>query len=488
MGEAKAKNADLCNRSRLLNLLERSGRLRVTVMGIGRFGGSIGAATYFGARGDLVTVTDLKPDTKLACARSYLQDYPIIWRLGGHDAEDFENADLIVASPAVPRANRFLAAAAAAGVPITSEMNIFLSLCRAPIAAVTGSNGKSTTTALLMDMLSRGTRTCLLGGNIGCSLLPVVHRIRPADQVVLELSSFQLEDAAAIEFSPHAAVLTNLTPNHLDRHGTFEAYCEAKKSIIRWQGRDDVAVLNADCPNSRAWRGDVRGRLCEFSLEDVVPAGGHFSDGDLMIADGQGARMRLPVPSSFRLKGRHNIANALAAACAALSLGLPARAVVDSLAEFEPLEHRLEFVAQCGGVAFYNDSIATTPESVIAAIGSFSARPITLIAGGYDKHIPFDDLAHEIARGVEVLVTIGQTGPTIAELVRQATAAAGVAGPHVLAAASLQEAVEAALAHSRPGAVCLLSPACASYDMFENFEQRGQLFKEHVHSLARRVA
>jgi UDP-N-acetylmuramoylalanine--D-glutamate ligase len=459
----------------------------VTLMGLGLFGGGEGAARFLLGRGARLTITDLRPAEKLAPTLSRLKGLPITYRLGGHATQDFTDAELVVANPAVPRTSMFLKAAADRGVPITSPMNIFLALCPAPVAAVTGSNGKSTTTALLAAMLTSAGRRVWLGGNIGISLLPSLGEVSPSDIVVVELSSFQLEDATALSWSPHVALVTNVTPDHLDRHESLEAYAAAKRTILAHQGAGDFAVLNARDPILQRWVSDgVPGRLVLF---DSAPKPGGLAHGVSLLRDRlvwrNGTRdevicLRDDVP----LLGLHNAENAMAAAAAARCLGAQAGAIFDALSSFVGLEHRLELVGEFHGIRFYNDSYSTTPASGVAAVQSFRG-PVTLIAGGYDKKLDMTPLARAVASRVEVLVTIGHTGPTLAEQARRESLYLG-RSLVIREAGSLEEAVRVADGLSMPGSAVVFSPGCASYDMFDNYDQRGKVFKGLVRTTMRR--
>jgi UDP-N-acetylmuramoylalanine--D-glutamate ligase len=471
----------MCPVGELRRLLAGLAGRRVTLMGLGLFGGGRGAARFLAESGARLTVTDLRSAEKLAPSLDALADLSIDYHLGSHREEDFTSASLVVVSPAVPKDNPYLRSARRAGVPIASPMNMFLALCPAPVAAVTGSNGKSTTTALLATMLrARGYRTWL-GGNIGISLLSSLPRIGPSDIVVLELSSFQLEDAAVLEWSPHVAIVTNITPNHLDRHGTMEAYADAKRNILRFQGADDFAVLNARNDLLCGWVHEgLRGRPVWV---DSRPRGGGLPDGVSLISDRlvwrAGPRHDvLCAREDIPLLGMHNVENVMAAAAGACCLGAGADAVRTALSTFVGLEHRLELVGEFRGMRFYNDSDSTTPDSSVAAVRSFSG-PVTLIAGGYDKKLDLSPMAHEAAVGAEALITMGQTGPAIAQRAREESALSG-RSLLVREVGTLQEAVDAAAELSMPGTTVLFSPGCASYDMFENCDQRGETFKHLV--------
>ncbi len=445
---------------------------RVTVMGLGSFGGSLGAIRFFTALGASVTVTDSAPAEKLADSLAQIADLPVRLVLGSHQRTDFTTADLVVASPAVPRDNPFLLDAHAASVPVTSEMNLFFLLCPAPIIAVTGSNGKSTTTALIAHLLHASGHPTHLGGNIGRSLLPELSRIAPTDHVVVEISSFQLEDLRELRLSPHVALVTNVQPNHLDRHGSMENYTAAKQEILRYQSPRDLAVLNADDPVVRGFAHLTPARTLCFSRKSRPDLGAWDAAGVAHFRDAA-RTFDLPLDRS-PLIGGHNVENILAALCVVGALGLDPSAIASALATFQPLPHRLQLVHTLKGVRYVNDSIATNPDSVLCALDAFDA-PILLIAGGYDKKLPFDALADAIVAKtppLRKLLLIGQTARAIADAVASRTRRTDL----ILLAEDLPRAVSLAHQHARAGDVVLLSPSCASYGQFRNFEERGNLF------------
>jgi len=455
---------------------------KVTIAGLGTFGGQLAAARFFIGLGAEVTVTDKKPAEAFAESLAQLEGLPVRFVLGGHNEEDFARTDLVVASPAIPENSPYLAAAAAAGVPVTHEMDMFFQLCRAPIVAVTGSNGKSTTAGLLARILAkhlagRPRRKAWFGGNIGRSLLVDVRDITPRDLVVLELSSFQLEDLGELRLSPHGAVVTNLTPNHLDRHVTFENYARAKRNITLYQQENDFLVLNADDPNLSGWEG-TKARVVFFGKYGRAKGDGVYVSGRTLVNITGAKETPVEVGTGWKLMGGHNLMN-LAAACAAAGrAGVELAEAAASAEDFEPLPHRLEYVATVNGVAFYNDSIATTPDSVEVALESFR-EPIVLIAGGYDKGLDLGPVSRKAARRVKALVVIGRMGARIAE-------AAQAEKPDLptIAPADFRSAVKAAFDAAAPGDVVLLSPACASFDMFNNFEERGDSFRRCVRELS----
>ena len=451
---------------------------RVVVMGLGSFSGGVATARFMARRGARVIVTDLAGPDKLVESIAALSDVPIeSMHLGGHKERDFSQADIVVASPAVREENPFLQIARAHGATVTTEMNLFFQLCPAPIVGITGSNGKSTTAALIHAMLQASERSCWLGGNIGRSLLDRVDDIRPSDLVVLELSSFQLEDLDELGRSPHVAVVTTFTPNHLDRHPTMNAYRAAKQVILNHQSSNDLAILNADDPDVRSWA--TRCTTLLYGLEDHR-CDGAFFDRDRIVVRRAQDEFEFDLLDVSSLCGLHNQSNLAAAVCCSSALGADVAAIRLAVATFRTLPHRLEPVAEVDGRWFYDDSIATTPESTLAALDSLQ-DPIWLIAGGYDKGMDLTTVARKIAERVDGVALLGQTAGRLRELMENHPRPNNPA--MIRQCRSMSEAVAWCFAQSRPGDVILLSPACASFGMFQNFVERAEVFRNCVRSL-----
>jgi UDP-N-acetylmuramoylalanine--D-glutamate ligase len=450
---------------------------RVTVVGLGLFGGGVGVTRFLASRGSRVVVTDLRDERTLAKSVAALAGVPVEWRLGGHRREDFTDADLVVSNPGVPRESEHLQAARRASVPIETEVGLFFRFCRARPIGVTGSNGKTTTTALLGAIFREGGFPTHVGGNIGGSLLDRVDEIGPDDVVVLELSSFQLEYLGDLAVSPESAVVTTFTPNHLDRHGTMDAYAAAKKQILAHQKAGDAAFLNRDDRAVRSWRDDCRGEVLEFSAREPVLRGAFVRDGRI-VWNGSGREVAVAETSTIRLPGIFNVSNACAAVGPALRRGVAPEAAARALATFAGVEHRLEVVREWRGVRYLDDSIATNAESTIAALEAFT-EPIVLIAGGYDKKLPIDDLARAIRKRVKAVILMGATASRLHDAIDRAAAG----DPEIRHAGSIEEAVDAAHALAEPGDLVLLSPGFASFDQFANFEERGERFERRVAEL-----
>ena len=488
---------------------------RVTVLGLGVLSGGVASARYFAARGADVTVTDLLPAEALRKSIDALAPWPVRYVLGEHREEDITGADLVVVGPAVRDDSPYLRLARDRGVPLTTEMNLVFETCRRPVIGITGSNGKTTTTRLLGALHQAVDPETLVGGNIGRAVLNELED--SASPVILELSSFQLHRLAWIRRSPGLAVVTNLSPNHLDWHGTFDAYDQAKRHIVHYQSPEDMVVLNADDERLRKWASFCPGRVAWFSMEGPVETGCYVRDGQVVFRDGAGERdgsgargaskaggvsvERGPAAEraicpvdALRLPGPHNLANLLAAVTAACLGGIPPSVIRSTVEAFRGVEHRLEEVAVIDGVRYFNDSACTTPASTVTALRAFDG-PVVLIAGGYDKGTAFDDMAEEIVRRARAVVLIGATADAIETAIGEAGGAGtadvdpadvytDAAKPPVIARAeTLDDAVWKSAGLARPGDVVVLSPSCASYDMFTNFEERGQRFKEAVAAL-----
>ncbi len=451
-------------------MIQNWNRKRVTVMGLGGFGGGVGVTRWLAAAGAQVVVTDKAPADKLRASLDQIADLGLTLHLGEHGASDFRDADLVVVNPAVPETSEFLQLAHDAGVPVTTEINLFVERCPARCVGVTGSVGKSTVTAMIGRVLEEGTQArrhagtqarVWVGGNIGKSLLDGLRDIVADDVVVLELSSFQLQRTPAIRWSPHVAVITNITPNHLDWHGSFEAYVAAKLNLVRFQepGRDTLVMQ--DLPELRQRLTPLVGerpRVWRYGLEDDVPGAASNNRESRM----QWADLKLSVP------GRHNRENAAAALTVAHALGVPRDTALAALASFEALPHRLQKVAERDGVTYYDDSKSTTPQAAITALRAVEA-PLLVILGGYDKGSDLRPVADAAAQRTRFAACIGKTGPGLAQAIR-------AAGGNTDVYPDLQAAVRACRERAQPGDVVLLSPACASWDQFIDYRARGELF------------
>ena len=455
---------------------------RVTIMGLGSFGGGVGLTRYLAAQGAHVTVTDLQSASALQASLAALHDLPIRFVLGEHREQDFIDTDVVFVNPAVPLTSPYLALARAHGLPLDSEINLFVRQCSGHIIGITGSVGKSTTTSLLGSILQLHDARTLVGGNIGRSLLPSLPDITPDTLVVLELSSFQLEHLAWQHYSPPMAIVLNLAPNHLDRHGTMEEYQHAKEHILAYQTAADTAILNWDDVTVRQMARRGQGQRLYFSTRETLPEG-VYRQGTALVMARAGQRTALCQQSDLYVRGAHNLSNAAAAAAAATLLGVPPPTIAQGLGAFHGLPHRLELVATKGGVEYYNDSKATTPLSTMRALQAFESR-VVLLAGGYDKGTPFEELGQIIRGRTKAALLYGKTATKLADAIAH-TDADTPAGPppQVVQLPNLDAALQQAVALAAPGDVVLLSPACASYDQFPHYEARGEHFRKLVEAL-----
>ena len=422
--------------------------------------------------GIAVTACDRSDRAKLGALAEELEAAGAVLRLGDGYLQDLDQ-DVIFRTPGLRPDVPELEAARARGSVITSEMEVFFQVCPCPIIAVTGSDGKTTTTTIIAELLRAAGHTVHVGGNIGHPLLAESDTIRPTDWAVLELSSFQL---MTMTRSPHIAVLTNLAPNHLDVHKSMEEYVWAKENIFRHQQPGDIAVFNLDNAITRELSAHAPGRALYFSRQ-AEPENGVFLRGDAVISRRDGHERQIMTTEDIRLPGVHNVENYMAAIAAVEGL-VPDETIRTFARTFNGVEHRIELVRTYHGVRFYNDSIASSPSRTIAGLRSFKEKVI-LIAGGYDKHIPFDVLGPEVVEHVKLLILCGATADKIRAAVEQAPGYCP-GHPEILEVTPFQRAVEAARDRAQPGDVVTLSPACAAFDQFKNFMERGKTFKAIV--------
>ena len=394
----------------------------------------------------------------------------------GPDYLDGLDHDVIFRTPGLRPDVPQLLAARERGSTITSEMEVFFQVCPCKTIAVTGSDGKTTTTTIIAELLKAAGKSVYVGGNIGKPLLPDVDGMVPEDVAVLELSSFQL---MTMEQSPHIAVVTNLSPNHLDYHHTMEEYVRAKKNIFLHQGPEDRLILNYDNAPTQALAREAVCPVTFFSRQERLEEGVYLRDGAIWLTNDQGSREVLPL-ELIQLPGDHNVENYMAAIAAVDGL-VPDRCVRAVARRFQGVEHRIEFVRELDGVRWYNDSIGTSPSRTTACLESFD-RKVVLIAGGYDKGIPFTQLGMEIVDRVKALILTGDTASAIRSAAEQAPGFEA-SGLVIREEEDLAAAVRAARETAREGDVVVLSPACAAFDQFKNFMERGQAFKRLVQAL-----
>ena len=446
--------------------------LRVVVVGLGRSG--LAAARLAARREAIVTVTDERTEDDLGEAAREARELGATLRLGGHPGDLAGDTDLIVLSPGVPTTVPLVAEARRLGVPVWGEVELAGRFFRGRIVGVTGSNGKSTVTAMIGTILRGSGIAGGTGGNLGTPLSDLLDDDRPDAVHAVELSSFQLETIDA--FKPAGAVVVNLSPDHLDRYDNFEAYVAAKARLLESQDENGFAVLNADDPESGRLLDSVRGRPYRFSTRERVDAGAFVDEGVLTLRTETGDQTLLET-RELAVPGEHNVANALAAALACRLAGCSSAAIAEGLASYRALPHRLEHVATVGEIAFYNDSKATNIDSARRALRSFPEKTVHVILGGRDKGADWSTLVTDVNERARRVLLVGEAAATIR--------AALPSTVETIDCGTVGEAVRVGARHARPGDVVLLSPACASFDQYRDFEERGDDFKNVVAELSR---
>jgi UDP-N-acetylmuramoylalanine--D-glutamate ligase len=445
---------------------------RVLVVGLGKSG--VASALFLQQQGAKVTVSDSKQEDQLRNEIPLLLDKGVTVESGGHGDRTFRQQDLIVISPGVPVNAPVLEPARKLGTSIIGEVELATRYLKGSLVAITGSNGKTTTTALAGDVVSAGGFKTLVGGNIGTPAISLVPQSTDQSYTVLEISSFQLETIE--QFHANVAVVLNVTPDHLDRHGTFEAYWQAKRRIFENQTAADFAVLNADDPESARMSAGLKAQLRWFSRKKEVEIGAFVRGETIFYKDANGQREIMSL-HDMQLKGAHNIENVLAAVVIGSILGIAPAKIREAVRNFKAVEHRLEFVANVNGVDYYNDSKATNVDATIKALESFP-RGIHIILGGKDKGSDYTVLKPLLQERVKRVYTIGAAAEKIESQI------AGSA--EVTRAVTIDNAVRKAAEAATPGDVVVLAPACASFDQFTSYEHRGKVFKDLVQQLAKK--
>ncbi len=464
----------------------------VLILGAARQG--LALARWLSRHGSNVTLSDSRTADELVSARSSLADTNVEWAVGGHPLDLLNNTDVLCLSGGVPLTLPIVEEAVKRGIPLSNDTQIFMEVVPCKTIGITGSAGKTTTTTLVGEMAkmqnAESTRSgqdaafrlppsVFVGGNIGDPLINYVDDMKADDLAILELSSFQLEQ---MTISPNISAILNITPNHLDRHGTMEAYTNAKARILEFQSEKDTAILGHDDRGAWNLRNKVKGKLLTFSLHDLDEgfSGAYYHDGLLNLRDGN-AYLPLILREDIRLRGDHNVANVLAAFAIGHAAGFKLDDMLEAVEEFRGVPHRLELVRELDGVRWYNDSIATAPERSMAAIHAFD-EPIVLMLGGRDKKLPWEDIAKLIHDRVDHVVVFGEA----AELIQKAVSTVGgreARSVDLHRANDLKEAVLKAAEIASAGDVVLLSPGGTSYDEFKDFAERGEFFRKWVQEL-----
>lgn len=448
---------------------------KVAIIGLGV--SNIPLIDYFYNLGASVAFFDKRPVEKLDKeAVQKIHNYNFDLYLGENNLENLKGFSIIFRSPSCRPDTSEIIDEVRKGAVLTSEIEMLMQTCPATIIGITGSDGKTTTTSLIYEIIKQSGKKCYLGGNIGFPLFTKVREMTPEDVVVLELSSFQLMD---MQISPHIAVITNISPNHLDIHKSYEEYIEAKKNIFKSQNKNDILVINYDNEITKEFKNEANGKVIYFSRKTKLDDGIIYDDEKIKECKDKVRRHILNV-KDIHLRGVHNYENVCAAIAATASLVEP-KVQAKAIQNFKGVAHRLEFVREIDGVKWYNDSIGTSPTRTIAGLNSFDEK-IVLIAGGYDKHLDYTPIAKPIVENVSKLILMGATAEKIEKVVRDELEAQGKDMP-IYHCSSLNEVVNKAKEIATPDEIVLFSPASASFDLFKNFEERGNLFKELVNNL-----
>ena len=450
---------------------------RVLILGAARQG--LALARWLSLHGARATLSDMRSEDELRVARESLAEYHIGWALGGHPLELLDTTDVLCLSGGIPLTLPIVAEAVKRGIPLSNDSQIFMEVVPCKTIGITGSAGKTTTTTLVGRMAKNAYGDkAYIGGNIGDPLINYVDSMKANDIAILEMSSFQLDQMTV---SPNVAAILNITPNHLDRHGTMEAYTAAKARILEFQSKEDIAVLGRDDKGAWSLRNKVRGKLYTFSLGELEEGlnGTYLQDGLLNLRDGD-AYLPLILREKILLRGDHNVLNVLAAFAIGHASGFPLDTMLEAVEDFRGVSHRLELIRELQGVRWYNDSTASAPERSIAAIHAFD-EPIVLLLGGRDKDLPWEDLMQLISERVDHVVLFGEA----ADKIQKTANSLGLRGSHfpIVRVDNLHEAVLKAAELAEPGDVVLLSPGGTSFDEFKDFAERGERFREWVQEL-----
>jgi len=464
---------------------------RVVVLGLARQG--VALSRWLVEQGARVTASDVQPAEKLTDALRALEGLTIRYALGGHPLSLLDECDVLCLSGGVPIDLPIVLEAKKRGIRLSNDSQVFLEHCPAKVIGITGSAGKTTTTTLVGEMCKAAGRRTWVGGNIGNPLIGDLGAIQTADVIVMELSSFQLE---VMTVGPHIAAILNITPNHLDRHATMEAYTEAKAHILDYQSADDTAVLGFDDPAAQSLASRAKGRVWGFgrtTLGNSKGLVGYATVEDDWVVLLHNGEVRVCALSDIQLRGDHNVLNVLAACALAHAAGIPPEAMREAIARFTGVAHRLQWVCELNGVGYYDDSIATAPERMIAALKAFH-EPIVLLVGGRDKHLPWEEAAALIRQRARQLILFGEMAGLVETAIGDWTAREAGVGVGLPASrawkleavhrvGTLAEAVHLAASVARAGEVVLLSPGGTSFDAFKDFAERGDRFQDYVREL-----
>lgn len=457
---------------------------RITVMGLGLNQGGLGVARFLAKAGAKILITDLKTEEELGPSLKKLKGFDIKYILGRHREEDFINTDMVIQNPAVPHNSKYLEIAQNQGIPIETDLGFFFQFCPSKnIIAIAGTKGKSTVSQLIYHIFKEAQKDTILAGNIGISVLDILEKINPQTWVILEISTWQMEGIKDRKFKPHTAVLTNIQPDHLDRYPNFEEYAKAEKLIFKYQQSNNYLVVNFDNKESHRTKREINSKVYWFSAKEKIELGCYLENDELIFQSDE-YKMTFAKISDLPLPGPHNIENILAASTVGFIHNIPGEIILKALKKFPGIPYRLEFMGEFKGIKFYNDTCATTPEAVLAALESFPKQSIILILGGKDKKLNYESFGIVIGKNKNIKKIILLQHPAYdASLKILSAINKHLASEKIIQTSNLKVGIEIALQHAKANDLILLSPAAASFGMFKNEFDRGDQFNKIVKNL-----
>jgi len=457
---------------------------RITIMGLGLNQGGLGVARFLAKAGAKILITDLKTEEELGPSLEKLKDFDVKYILGRHREEDFINTDMIIQNPAVPHNSKYLKIARKHKIPIKTDLDLFFQLCPSKnIIAVAGTKGKSTVSQLIYHIFKEAQKDAILAGNIGISVLDILEKINPQTWLILEISTWQMEGIRNRKFRPQTAVLTNILPDHLDRYPNYKEYIRSEKLIFKHQRPNDNLIVNYDNEETIKIKKEAGLPIYWFSAKEKVEPGCYLKNDKLIFQSGE-YKTTFAKISDLLLPGLHNLENILAASTVSFIHNIPGNIILKALKNFPGIPYRLEFIGEVRGIKFYNDTCATTPEATLAALGSFTEQPVILFLGGKDKKLNYENFGEAIGKNKEIKKIILLQHPDYdASLKILSALKKHLDSEKIILTSSLKVGVEAALQQAQENDLVLLSPAAASFGMFENEFDRGDQFNKIVKNL-----
>ena len=457
---------------------------KITIMGLGLNQGGLGVARFLAKAGAKILITDLKTEKELEPSLEKLKDFDIKYILGRHREEDFINTDMVIQNPAVPHNSKYLKIARTHGVPIETDLGLFLQLCPSKkIIAVAGTKGKSTVSQLIYHIFKEAQKDAILAGNIGISVLDILEKITPQTWLILEISTWQMEGIKNCKFRPQTAVLTNILPDHLDRYPNYKEYIRSEKLIFKHQSPNDNLIVNYDNEETVKIKKETRLPIYWFSTKKNIEPGCYLENDELVFQSGE-YKMAFAKISDLPLPGPHNLENILAASTVGFIHNIPEKIILKALKNFPGVPYRLEFIGEFKGIKFYNDTCATTPEAALAALESFTEQPIILFLGGKDKKLNYENFGEAIGKNKKIKKIILLQHPAYdASLKMLSALKKHLDSEKIIQTSNLKVGVEIALQQAKANDLILLSPAAASFGMFKNEFGRGDQFNKIVKNL-----